>query len=211
MLGSRPSRRLLFYCRDMEGIGIEAILLYRFSLGNGLVLEDGVAEYGIRLGEMDARELLELIELAKRRLEELGVPPQSVKLPERLRISKELQIFLPDRGEMEMHLQPLVKTLFLFFLKHPEGIAFKDLPDHRDELFRLYSKISPGMDPQSMRDAIDRLADPTSNSVNTMRSRLSKSLSDLFQDDRLVEHYRISGSAGVEKLIHLDRKYVIWE
>ncbi len=37
----------------------------------------------------------------------------------------------------------LVKTVYLLYLKHPEGIAFKQLPDYRQELIDIYKTLRP--------------------------------------------------------------------
>ena len=60
----------------------------------------------------------------------------------KLMISRNYRIFLGDE-RIEVHLEPLVKSLYLLFLKHPEGIIFKDLPDYRKELALIYNKVRP--------------------------------------------------------------------
>ena len=45
----------------------------------------------------------------------------------KLIISRSYRIFLGEERK-EVHLEPLVKSVYLLFLKHPEGIIFKDLP-----------------------------------------------------------------------------------
>lgn len=195
----------------MKGIGLEALLMLLLCGEPARSLEEGRTEYGISLEELEAKELLDLIERAKKRLEELGLAMEAPIVPEHLRISRELRIFLPDRGEQEMQMPPLVKALFIFFLKHPEGIVFKELADHREELFGIYSRVCRSGDLPLMKTAVERLTDPCNNSINTMRTRLSRSLSDYFPDDRLLALYRIKGTAGQEKRIELDRNFVIWE
>ena len=50
---------------------------------------------------------------------------------------------LPDYNDMEIKMEPIVKAVYLLFLKHPEGIAFKCLPDYRQELAEIYTKLRP--------------------------------------------------------------------
>lgn len=57
-------------------------------------------------------------------------------------ISKNYRIFLGDERR-EVQLEPLVKSLYLLFLRHPEGIIFKNLPDYRKELADIYNKLRP--------------------------------------------------------------------
>ena len=55
----------------------------------------------------------------------------------RLTITKDGTMMLSDYGK-EVKMEPLVKAVYLLFLKHPEGIAFKSLPDYRKELTNIY-------------------------------------------------------------------------
>ena len=43
----------------------------------------------------------------------------------RLVIMKDYRLLLPDYNDMEIKMEPLVKAVYLLFLKHPEGILFK--------------------------------------------------------------------------------------
>lgn len=42
------------------------------------------------------------------------------------------RILLPDYGDREIKMTPLAKAVYLLFLRHPMGIKFKCLPDHRN-------------------------------------------------------------------------------
>ena len=53
-------------------------------------------------------------------------------------ITEDYRFLLPDYGNREVLLSPIHKALYLLFLNHPEGIEFKNLVDHREELFALY-------------------------------------------------------------------------
>ena len=57
-------------------------------------------------------------------------------------ISKDCRIFLGDK-QNEVHMEPLVRAIYMLFLRHPEGIMFKTLPDYRKELTHLYDKVKP--------------------------------------------------------------------
>ena len=52
----------------------------------------------------------------------------------KLVVTDDCRIILPDYNNMEIVMQPLVKSVYLLFLRHGEGILFKHLPDYRDEL-----------------------------------------------------------------------------
>lgn len=55
----------------------------------------------------------------------------------RLVITKDHRIVLPDYNDIEVKMEPLVKAVYLLFLKHSEGILFKELTDYREELLDI--------------------------------------------------------------------------
>ena len=48
------------------------------------------------------------------------------------------KIFLPKFGNIEIKLKPLEKTIYRFYLEHPEGVRFSDLRDHQEALSKYY-------------------------------------------------------------------------
>ena len=146
-----------------------------------------------------------------------GCPPKlllsminkSVKIS-RLKITRQLRIFLTDYDNMEIKMGPLPKTIFLFYLRHPEGVMFTHLQDYRDELMTIYSHVCRNDDPQKMKESIDRLVDPLDNSINEKCSSVRKAFV-MNIEDSIAENYYISGPQGDKKRIHLDRALVEWE
>ena len=82
---------------------------------------------------------------------------------ERILVTRDYRILLPDRFGMEIRLRPLVKTVFLLFLRHPEGIRFGNLRDYRQELMDLYQGITRRGDLRQIAESVDRLVDPKDN------------------------------------------------
>ncbi|MBR4135275.1 MAG: hypothetical protein IKU03_02555 [Bacteroidales bacterium] len=200
-------------------IATEAIICKLFHM-HGCVAEP-MAEYGSEeLKERrEAEDLLEIVRQASVRLHELGISEKIIKEycctggdkpPERIRITKWYRILLPDRGNMEIKMRPLAKTLFILFLRHPEGIAFKALSDYRKEIYEIYGRVSGRSDLQAMSRSLEKLMDPCDNAINISRSRVSSALGKYFEGSRLGQ-YLISGSAGTPKAIALDRSYVTWD
>ena len=121
-------------------IGWEAQLWVRWWLERGGVLEDPAVDYlAERVEEMDAAAVLEAMKLLQDRLRELELEPDEA---ERIRVTRDYHILLPDRFDAEIRLRPLVKTVFLLFLRHPEGIRFSELHEYRDEMMNIYQGIS---------------------------------------------------------------------
>lgn len=136
------------------------------------------------------------------------------KLKNQVRISKltitnDGAVMLSDYGK-EIKMEPLVKAVYLLYLRHPEGIAFKNLPDYREELKELYCKIKPfGLNDRVIK-SIEDVTNPTLNSINEKCSRI-KAAFQAEVDASLVDHYYITGKSGEEKKITLPRDLVIWE
>lgn len=127
----------------------------------------------------------------------------------RVTISKDGIILLTDY-QKEVKMEPIVKAVYLLFLKHPEGIAFKCLPDYREELLGIYQKIKPfGLTERAIR-SIEDVTNPLLNSINEKCSRVRAAfLSEV--DPTLLEQYIITGKSGEIKKVILPRDLVIWE
>ena len=127
----------------------------------------------------------------------------------RLTIAKDGTILLADY-QKEVKMEPIVKAVFLLFLKHPEGIAFKYLPDYRKELTDLYQKIKPfGLTEKAIR-SIEDVTNPLLNSINEKCSRVRAAFLPEV-DSTLLEQYIVTGKGGEVKKIALPRNLVVWE
>ena len=127
----------------------------------------------------------------------------------KLFVSKNYKIFLGDERK-EVHMEPLVKAVYLLFLKHPEGIAFKNLPAYRQELTKIYSEVRPwGLSDRALR-SIEDVTNPMLNSINEKCARIRGAFIGQF-DDHLARHYYIDGLRGEAKKIALPRDLVVWE
>ena len=133
---------------------------------------------------------------------------QNVKLS-RLRITKHYKILLVDYDK-EIKMGPLPKTVFLFFLRHPEGVMFSHLQDYKDELRNIYGRVCTNDDPQKMEQSISRLTDPFDNSICEKCAAVKKAFV-MNVSDTIAKNYYINGSQGERKGISLDRNLVEWE
>ena len=127
-----------------------------------------------------------------------------------LRVTKDYGIFLPDYNDMEIALPTLSKVVYFFYLRHPEGLRFKELIDYREEFLQIYCRISNRYDAVKMEQSIDELVDSTRNSINEKCSRIRAAFVSRFNDD-LAKNYYITGFSGQAKFIPLDRGLVIDE
>ena len=127
----------------------------------------------------------------------------------KLTISKNYRIFLGD-NRVEVHMEPLVKAVYLLFLSHPEGIVFKDLPDYRGELTKIYSEVRPwGLSDRALQ-SIEDVTNPLLNSINEKCARIRKAFTTILTSS-IAEYYYIKGKRGSIKSIILPRELVFWE
>lgn len=127
----------------------------------------------------------------------------------RLTITKKCDVMLTDYNK-EVRMEPLTKAVYLLYLKHPEGIAFKALPDFRRELADLYVKIKPfGLNDRVIK-SIEDVTNPLLNSINEKCSRI-KAAFVAEVDASLADQYYITGKSGEQKKVTLPRKMVIWD
>ncbi len=134
----------------------------------------------------------------------------------RLVITEKYDIILPDYHDMTIKMEPLVKAVFILFLRHEEGIVFKYLSDYREELQSIYLDIcakqaNPShLSAEKIRQSIDALTNPLSNSINEKCARVRAAFVSQF-DESLAKYYYIDGKRGEAKKILLDRKLVEME
>ena len=128
----------------------------------------------------------------------------------RLHITRDFRIFLPDYNNMEIEMTPLPKAVFILFLRHPDGIAFKCLPDYREELKEIYLKMKPAGWTAAVEHSIKALTDPFDNSINEKCARIREAFLGKFKE-HLAENYFVTGKRGEPKKITLPRELVTWE
>ena len=117
---------------------------------------------------------------------------QSVKLS-RLKITKQFKIYLTDYENEEIKMGPLPKTVFLFFLRHPEGVMFSHLQDYREELKMIYGHVCTNDDPQRMEESINRLTDPFDNSICEKCANVKKAFLVKVADNIAANYYSSIG------------------
>lgn len=107
----------------------------------------------------------------------------------RLHITNEFKIRLLDYDK-EVRLTPLQKTLYIFYLRHPEGVEFKMLSAYYDELLAIYKVLSNREDAEKQKESISRLVDVTDNAINEKCSRIKEAFLKV-ADDFIARNYYI--------------------
>ena len=110
------------------------------------------------------------------------------------------KLIFPSLGNLEIRLNPLEKCLYVFFLKHPEGVALNYLQDYRTELYSLYENLSTSGEIEQIKSSINDLINPLSNSVSEKISRIKKKFKDGLGENMSLP-YLISGNSGEKRFI----------
>ena len=105
----------------------------------------------------------------------------------KIEITADYKIMLSDYGK-EVKMTPLQKTLYIFYLRHPEGVAFKMLSAYYDELLAIYKVLSNREDLEKQQHSIRRLVDATDNAINEKCSRIKEAFLKVV-DDFIAQNY----------------------
>ena len=171
------------------------------SQQDGEDISDLMEEIRERVAKLRQRGIAEYL------LEQLIHPDNRLS---RMVITRDYRILLPDYNGMEIKMEPLVKAVYLLFLHHPEGIAFKQLPDYREELTRIYNQLKPSGLTDRAIQSIEDVTNPMLNSINEKCARIRAAFIGQF-DDYMAKSYYVDGQRGEAKKIALPRNMVIWE
>lgn len=164
-------------------------------------INDLMEEVRERIAKLRQRGIAEYL------LEQLIHPDNRLS---RMVITKDWRIVLPDYNNMEIKMEPLVKAVYLLFLRHPEGIPFKRLPDYREELTRIYNQLKPSGLTDRAIQSIEDVTNPMLNSINEKCARIRAAFVGQF-DDYMARSYYVDGARGEAKRIALSRNLVVWE
>ena len=125
----------------------------------------------------------------------------------RLLVTKDYRLFFGD-DKLEVKMRPICKAVYLLFLRHPEGIRFKELPDYREELAEIYHSMKKRTQAKKkVERSIMDVTDPLSQSIIEKCARIRAA----FREVTSREEYVITGAKGEVKRITIDRSLVKWE
>lgn len=120
-----------------------------------------------------------------------------------------MRLFLTELGDLELNFNPKERAIYMFFLKHPEGVRLSELQDFEDEILSYYVRFTGIDSHEAIQESVKRLLDPLDNNMNEVISRIKSKLKKAV-GDKLLHHYIIDGPRGEKKRISLDREYVFF-
>jgi len=113
-------------------------------------------------------------------------------------INNPRKLILPDYN-LEIGMTPATMAFYLLYLKHPEGIKFKDLIDHRDELYKLYNYTTKSSDKQAIAHTVDVMVAQIDGNQDVQRSRIKAAIRNTFRAhvcERYAQAYYLEGERG---------------
>jgi len=125
-------------------------------------------------------------------------------------VNEKFKIHLPLYENLEIKMEPMLRLVYILFLKHPEGIRLKEISNYKAELQTIYSKISSTSDLIKITQRIEELTSIAKNSLNEKISKLNK----IFKDelgDKIATHYQINGNAGQSYKINLEKVLIVFK
>lgn len=122
-------------------------------------------------------------------------------------VTENFNLLLPGYNNKEIKMSPLPKAVYLLFLRHPEGIRFKMLPEYKEELLNIYKYISASTSTERMEQSVELVTDPSKNAINEKCSRIREAFLLHFEES-LSHYYYITGSRGLKKRIDLPSNLV---
>lgn len=128
----------------------------------------------------------------------------------RMTITPDYRIFLPDYNDMEIEMGALPKAIYFLYLRYPDGIIYKHMPDYFSELLNIYKQLRPNTDEARLNLTITKVVNPLGNALNENIARIRKAFVEKF-DEHLANNYIITGERGLQYSIPLDRDLITWE
>lgn len=160
--------------------------------------------------EQMLRKIQELVEKLRQRGIKQQLIEQMVRMtvkPSVLQVTDDARLLLTNYDK-EVKMLPIDKLVYIFFLRHPEGVALKDLIDHKEELTALYKRVLRCESlTVNQRKSIERLCNPLDNSVNEKISRIRQAFRAVVHDS-IADNYVIRGQRGEVRSIALDDEFI---
>lgn len=169
------------------------------------------------INDQDICMLLEELNTTYLRLEEKGISREMARQMiwekekvSRIQLRKNNIVALIDL-DIQIKLSPTQWALYVLYLRHEDGIAYKHLPDHREELMDIMlnqHKVDDLINIKRIRRMIERLTDPTQNAIKENVSKIRKAFCEALGSAEAARHYCIHGMRNTVHRIALSRAYV---
>lgn len=217
---SKPTRSgIAFsaYHLDVSALDSAELMLSQFRDVANVYSRRNAINYHEKSEDPEVLDLLYEMERIARALKMKGVKPEvfddmlrSLEKPGSLTVSDRGDILLPDFGNVEIRLNPVEKTLYLFMLQHPEGVLPDALVGFRKDILRLYRLHTIFDDNDAIEITVDSLLAEDKNvlysNVSRIKDKFSKKLGS-----RIAANYVIVRDKDGAYRISLPQEYITWK
>ena len=138
-----------------------------------------------------------------------GTVPSGAAPATELYIDKQYRIRLGSPHGTEIPFRPLVRALFVLFLKHPEGILLKDRGRFQEELAEIYAVVAPNVSSEDKMRRVSRLIDLRENAFSENLSVLNATLDRVLPVQQAGD-CKVQGYNGHPRRIPLSPLLVHW-
>ena len=120
--------------------------------------------------------------------------------PGRAYVDSKGMLVLPDAGGVQIRLTPMERTLYILFLRYPDGINADELWRYWDELCDIYGSQTIYDDIDLIEDAVEGICDEEKVTWYTNVSRIKRKITDRL-GKRMAEQYIIKrGEDGLYRI-----------
>lgn len=156
---------------------------------------------GLMMDE-DAASIVAQIKTLLRQLRTKGATDKDIdsllaeeEKPGRAYVDSAGMLVLPDAGNVKIKLTPMERTLYILFLRYPEGINADELWRYWDELCDIYGSQTVYDDFDLIEDAVEGICDEEKVTWYTNVSRIKRKITDKL-GKRAAEQYIIRRYSG---------------
>lgn len=163
---------------------------------------------GTIMMDEDAASIAAQIKTLLRQLRTKGVTDKEIDTllaeddkPGRAYVDSTGMLVLPDEGNTKIKLTPMERTLYILFLRYPEGINADELWRYWDELCDIYGSQTVYDDKDLIEDVVEGICDEEKVTWYTNVSRIKRKIIDKL-GKRVAEQYIIR--RGTDGLYRID-------
>lgn len=164
-------------------------------MGGGLMMDEDAASIVAQI-----KTLLRQLKIKGATDKEIDSLLTEEDRPGRAYIDTKGMLVLPDAGDARIRLTPMERTLYILFLRYPEGINADELWRYWDELCEIYGSQTVYDDIDLIEDAVEGICDEEKVTWYTNVSRIKRKVSDRI-GKRAAEQYIIRrGKDGLYRI-----------
>lgn len=164
-------------------------------MGGGLMMDEDAASIVAQI-----KTLLRQLKIKGATDKEIDSLLTEEDRPGRAYIDTKGMLVLPDADDARIRLTPMERTLYILFLRYPEGINADELWRYWDELCEIYGSQTVYDDIDLIEDAVEGICDEEKVTWYTNVSRIKRKVSDRI-GKRAAEQYIIRrGKDGLYRI-----------